>query len=66
LSIYTFYCRRPDGAAASFEVYDLDSDLAAAVQATVLLEQHMSASHIDVYDKDRLVLTRSRNVPVAA
>ena len=35
-------------------------DQAAAIQAQVLLEQHMSASHIDVYDGDRRVLTRSR------
>jgi hypothetical protein len=60
LSIYTFYCRRPDAAAASFEAYDLEGDEAAAQQAAVLLEQHMSASHIEVYDHDRPVLTRSR------
>jgi hypothetical protein len=60
LSIYTFYCRKPDGAAPSFEAYELDGDQAAAAQAAVLLEQHMSASQVEVYDKDRQVLTRSR------
>jgi len=60
LSIYTFYCRKSDGAAPSFEAYELDGDQAAAAQAAVLLEQHMSACQVEVYDKDRPVLTRSR------
>ena len=66
MSIYTFYCRRPDGAAPSFEAYELEGDQAAAGQAQVLLEQHMSASAIEVYDKDRPVLTRSRAARSAA
>jgi hypothetical protein len=60
LSIYTFYFRKPGGGAPSFEAYDLEDDQAAAAQAQVLLEQHMSASHIDVFDHDRAVLSRSR------
>jgi hypothetical protein len=64
LSIYTFYGRRPDGAPTSFEAYDLSDDQAAAVQAQVLLEQHMSAARIEVYDKDRPVLTWSRAAAV--
>jgi hypothetical protein len=58
--IYTFYCCTPDGAAPSFEAYDLPDDQAARAQAAVVLRQHASASHIDVYDKDRAVLTCRR------
>lgn len=60
MAIYTFYFRKPDGAAPSFEAYELACDQAAAAQSSVLLEQHMSAAQIDVYDHDRPVLTRSR------
>jgi hypothetical protein len=61
LSTYTFYCRTNEGPATSSEAYELDSDLAAAVQATVMLEQHMNAASIEVYDHDRPVLTRTRS-----
>jgi hypothetical protein len=64
--IYTFYCCTPDGAAPSFEAYDLQDDQAAYAQAGIVLEQHASASHIDVYDKDRAVLTFHRIPPPVA
>lgn len=67
MPIYTFYCCTPDGAAPSFEAYDLKDDRAAHAQAAIVLEQHASASHIDVYDKDRAVLTYRRiRWPVSA
>ncbi len=66
MSIYTFYFRRPDGEVPSFEAYDLEGGEAAVAQAQVLLEQHMSASHIDVFDHDRAVLTCSRFAPAFA
>jgi hypothetical protein len=58
--IYTFYCRQLGGHAPSFEAYALEGDQAAAIQAQVMLEQHISAHSIEVYDGDRRVLTRSR------
>lgn len=60
MAIYTFHLRRADGGPISFEAYDLDGDVAAGAQAIVLLEQHMSAAAIEVYDRDRPVLTRAR------
>jgi hypothetical protein len=60
LAIYTFHLRRADDGPISFEAYELDGDVAAAAQAIVLLEQHMSAAAIEVYDRDRPVLTRAR------
>jgi len=60
LAIYTFHLRKPDGGPISFEAYELDGDVAAGAQAIVLLEQHMSAAAIEVYDRDRPVLTRAR------
>ena len=60
VAIYTFHLRKTDGGPLSFEAYELDGDAAAQAQATVLLEQHMSAAAIEVYDRDRPVLTRAR------
>jgi hypothetical protein len=60
LPIYTFHLRKPDGAPGSFEAYELTCDQAAAAQATVLLEQHMSAAQVEVFDHERAVLSRSR------
>jgi hypothetical protein len=60
LAIYTFHLRKTDGGPISFEAYELDGDVAARAQAIVLLEQHMSADAVEVYDRDRPVLTRWR------
>ncbi len=60
MAIYTFHLRKADGGPLSFEAYELDGDTAAAAQAIVLLEQHMSAAVVEVYDRDRPVLSRAR------
>jgi hypothetical protein len=61
LPVYTFYCCRPDGAAPSFEMFELASDEAAAERAAQLLATHPSASHIAVCDGDREVLVERRS-----
>ena len=60
MPFYTFYCCRPDGAAPSFEAYELHSDEAAAERAAELLDRHPSASHIAVCLDDREVLVERR------
>ena len=60
MAVYTFYCCRPDGAAPSFEVFDVGSDEAAAARAAQLLETHPSASHISVFQDEREVLVHHR------
>lgn len=60
MAIYTFHLRKTGGGPISFEAYELDGDVAAGAQAIVLLEQHMSAAAVEVYDRDRPVLTRAR------
>lgn len=57
MALYTFFCRRPDGASTAFETYELDLDGDAAKLAEKLLRAHRSASHIEVRDGDRLVDT---------
>ncbi len=60
MPIYTFHLRKPDGAPASFAAHELNGDRAAADRAAALLKEHLSASHVEVYDQDRRVLTRAR------
>lgn len=60
MTMYTFYCCRPDGAAPAFEAHELGSDAAAADQARRLLGQHASCSHVTVYDGEREVETHRR------
>ncbi|HEY0438402.1 MAG TPA: hypothetical protein VGC92_17305 [Phenylobacterium sp.] len=60
MPIYTFYLRKPDGSAPHFEAHELSGDQAAEARARELLERHHSASHVEAFDHDRRVLTRSR------
>ena len=60
MPIYTFHLRKSDGAPASFAAHELGGDRAATAQAAALLAEHLSASHVEVYDHDRRVLIRTR------
>ena len=64
MPIYTFHLRKSDGAPASFAAHELGGDRAATAQAAALLAEHLSASHVEVYDHDRRVLMLTR--PAAA
>lgn len=61
MATYIFHMRRADGGPISLEAFELEGDAAAAAQAAVLLEQHMSAAAVEVYDRDRPVLSRARS-----
>ena len=60
MTMYTFFCCLPGGAAPAFEAHELASDADAAARADRLLGQHASCSHVAVYDGERAVLTRLR------
>ena len=60
MRIYTFYFCRADGAAPSFEVYELADDAAAGACARRLLDEHPSCSHVLVCQDERDVLTLRR------
>jgi PAS domain S-box-containing protein len=60
MTIYTFYCCRPDGASTAFEAHDLRSDKAAREKAAELLESHASSERVVAWLGDREVFTVSR------
>jgi hypothetical protein len=55
MPLYTFYCRRPDGAALSFEAREHGSDAEALAAARHVLAAHASCDRVEVYESDRLV-----------
>jgi hypothetical protein len=57
MALYTFFLRRRDGDATSFEVHDLTGDEAAADHAAHVGAQHASAAYVEVFAGDRAVLT---------
>jgi PAS domain S-box-containing protein len=60
VSLYTFYCCKPDGSAPSLEMHDLPNDTVAAQRCETLLMQHASCSHVLACEGDREVATRVR------
>jgi hypothetical protein len=60
MPLFTFYPYRSDGTALTFEVIDLASTLSATGHAQLLLAQHQSASWIEVWCGEELVLTAPR------
>lgn len=55
MSLYTFHCRRLDGAPVSFHACDLADDLTALAHAAQLLAEHLSCDLVETYDGERLV-----------
>lgn len=55
MPLYTFHCRRLDGAPVSFHACDLVDDLAARAHAARLLIEHLSCDLVETYDGERLV-----------
>lgn len=55
VTLYTFYPREPGGLAQSFEVFELDDDVAASDLAAAMLAQHPGAAFIGVWSGDRKV-----------
>jgi PAS domain S-box-containing protein len=60
LPLFTFYCRRPDGSATTWQAHDLPSAQHARERAEHLLREHTSSSHVTVFDEDVEVLTAHR------
>jgi hypothetical protein len=61
MPLYTFYLCQTNGDAWSFETFDLDDDLAAGDEATVMLRQHQSAAYVAVWCGEQKVCTIPRN-----
>lgn len=55
MPLYTFHCRRFDGAPVSFHACDLADDLAAHGHAARLLAEHLSCDLVETYDGERLL-----------
>lgn len=53
--IYTLYPCQTDGTALVFEALDLPSDASAIERAKLVLQQHSTASHLNVWRGERLV-----------
>ena len=60
MPVFTFYPCRPDGAAASFEAFELDSDDAARERALRMLERHPSCAYVVAWQGDRQVHVETR------
>lgn len=61
MPLYTFYPCKPDGTSDSFVTFDLVDDDEADVRARYVLDEHLSASHVVVWQGERRVLTRPRD-----
>ena len=55
MPLYTFDCRRADGAPVCLEIHELGSDEHALLWARKLLNEHQSCSTIEVLDGDQFV-----------
>jgi hypothetical protein len=55
MPLYTFYCRRGDGTAVTFETAELSNDEAATVRLESVLNGHASCEYVEVFQEERLV-----------
>jgi hypothetical protein len=60
LPLYTLYPRHPDGSSDTFLSLELTDDGEARIEALRVLQQHPTASYVDVWRGDRKVHTRAR------
>ena len=58
---YIFYPRTAGGAALTFEVFELPDRAAAAARCLELLDDHVSAVLVEVWEGERLVHTQARD-----
>lgn len=64
MAIYTFYLCSGDGAATSFEAFELGGDEHAPARALKLLGEHPSCSYVAVWEGDRPLMEKHRERPV--
>jgi hypothetical protein len=60
LAIYTFYLCAGDGAASSFEAFELGGDEFAPERALKMLSEHPSCAYVAVWAEDREILLTTR------
>lgn len=66
MGLYTLYPCRPNGLSDSFVSRELADDTTAFLLAHDVLTDHHSASHVRVYEGERLVGAFPRLAPFAA
>lgn len=66
MTVYTFYLCSGDGAATSFEAFDLGGDEHAPERALKLLGEHPSCSYVAVWEGDRPLVEAHRENAVGA
>ena len=64
LAVYTFYLCSSDGAATSFEAFDLGGDEHAHERALRMLGEHPSCSYVAVWEGDRPLMEQRREAAV--
>ncbi|WP_293679113.1 hypothetical protein [uncultured Phenylobacterium sp.] len=64
MALYTFHLCDEHGFSGCFETRELPYDSAAYPMAGELLNQHLSADHVEVWEGERPVLSRHREGPV--
>lgn len=62
MAMYIFYLCTPSGGASSFESFDLSSDDEAPVLALKMLAEHPTCTYVAVWDDERPVLERRRDL----
>jgi hypothetical protein len=64
MPIYIFHLCRRSGVSFTFETRVLANDSESFTCAGLLLDEHLSCDHVDVFEGDRPVVARHRLQPV--
>ena len=65
MPMYTFYLCNLGGGSNSFESFDLGSDADAPERALKMLADHPSCTYVAVWNDERAVFERHREMPPA-
>jgi hypothetical protein len=60
MPLYTFFCRREDGTAVTFETAELSNDEAAIMRLEGVLHGHASCDYVEAFEDERLVAASYR------
>lgn len=64
MPMYTFHLYSADGRAITLDAVELEHDAATFARAGVLLDEHLSCDHVEVFQGERGVVARYRFQPV--
>ena len=64
MPMYIFHLCSRDGGSPAFESFELANDAETFAKAGVLLAEHPSCDHIEVWEGDRPVVARHRDQPI--